>query len=50
MAGSIERLLVATQKGLFTVERPGGKWALRDAAFEGEEISAVLADARDGAV
>lgn len=50
MAGSIERLLVATRKGLFTVERPRGKWTLTDAAFEGEEVSSVLADARDGAV
>lgn len=50
MGGSIERLLVATRKGLFTVERPSGKWALSQAAFEGEEVSALLADSRDGAV
>jgi hypothetical protein len=43
------RILVATRKGLFTVERNGGgRWAVARAAFLGENVSMVLPDPRDG--
>ncbi len=47
---SIERLLVATHKGLFTVERSSGKWDVVEVSFEGGDVSSVLADARDGSL
>lgn len=44
-----DRLLVATRKGLFTVVRKGGTWAVAGApAFAGEPVSAILPDGRDG--
>lgn len=48
--GSIERLLVATRKGLFTVERSGANWDVVDVAFEGDNVPMLLPDARDGAL
>lgn len=48
--GSIERLLVATRKGLFTVERVAATWEVVDVAFEGDNVPMLLPDARDGAV
>lgn len=50
MAGSIERLLVATRKGLFTVERAPAGFEVSDVAFEGAEASMVTCDARNGDV
>jgi hypothetical protein len=47
---SIERLLAATHKGLFTVERGSGKWEVVEVSFEGDDVSALLPDARDGAL
>jgi hypothetical protein len=45
------RILVATRKGLFTVERNGaGRWAVCRAAFLGDNLSMVLPDSRDGSV
>ncbi len=46
--GSIERVHVATRKGLFTVERVRGKWDIVDVAFEGDNLPMLLADSRDG--
>jgi hypothetical protein len=43
-----DTLLVGTRKGLFTLERRGGRWEIADAQFLGEPVSAVLA-APDGA-
>jgi hypothetical protein len=42
------KILVATRKGLFTVVRQGGGWEITDAAFLGDNVTLVLADARDG--
>ncbi|MFZ5892619.1 MAG: WD40/YVTN/BNR-like repeat-containing protein [Myxococcota bacterium] len=50
MASSIERLLVATRKGIFTAERSNATWVLTEVAFEGHCVSAVLPDARDGSL
>lgn len=45
-----ERLLVATRKGLFTVERgrPSDAWRISRAAFVGDAVSIVLHDPRNG--
>jgi hypothetical protein len=46
-----DRILVATRKGLFTIERgAGGAWAVARADFVGDNVSTVLADPRDGRV
>jgi hypothetical protein len=48
-----QRLFVATRKGLFTVARANGQgspWAVRGAAFLGDNVSMALPDGRDGAV
>jgi hypothetical protein len=45
-----ERVWVATRKGVFTVERSGGKWAVASAAFVGDRSTMVLDDPRDGTV
>ena len=43
------RLLVATRKGLFTLERVGANhWSIADSDFVGDNVSIVLTDARDG--
>jgi hypothetical protein len=43
-----ERILVSTRKGLFTLKRQGGGWAVADVAFAGAPVTAALADGRDG--
>lgn len=43
-----ERILVATRKGLFTVERKGASWAIEAREFLGDNVSMVLADPRSG--
>lgn len=44
-----DRLQVATRKGLFTIERSGGGWAISEPAFLGVPVSMVLSDHRPGA-
>jgi hypothetical protein len=47
-----DRLLVATRKGLFTVERAGSgarRWVIAATDFIGDNVSIVLCDPRDGA-
>ncbi|QDV38185.1 WD40/YVTN/BNR-like repeat-containing protein [Tautonia plasticadhaerens] len=46
------RLLVATRKGLFTIERSGSGagWEVVGVAFEGDNVPMTLADPRDGAL
>jgi hypothetical protein len=48
------RLLVATRKGLFTVERSetltGARWEVERVAFLGDHVPMVLSDPRDGAI
>jgi hypothetical protein len=46
--GSIERLFVATRKGLFTVERAPSRWEVTRVAFEGDNVPMLLPDVRDG--
>jgi len=41
-----DRLLVGTRKGLFTVDKQSTRWTLREPAFLGDPVTAVLA--RDG--
>jgi hypothetical protein len=43
-----DQILVATRKGLFTVERSNGKWSIARRDFLGDNVSMVLADPRDG--
>ncbi|WP_456282085.1 exo-alpha-sialidase [Cupriavidus sp. JZ107] len=44
-----DRLLVATRKGLFEIERqPEGQWQQTGAHFLGEPVTMVLSDPRDG--
>jgi len=43
-----DRILVATRKGLFTVERDGGAWKIASADFLADHVSMVLADPREG--
>jgi hypothetical protein len=45
---SIERLFVATRKGLFTVERAPSRWEVTRVAFEGDNVPMLLPDVRDG--
>ncbi|HXF54080.1 MAG TPA: hypothetical protein VNK52_08145 [Hyphomicrobiaceae bacterium] len=45
-----DRILVATRKGLFTLERKSREWAVAQVDFLGDNVSAVLADARDGSL
>ncbi len=45
-----DRMLVATRKGLFTLDRANGNWAIAASAFAGVPVTAVLHDARDGTV
>jgi hypothetical protein len=45
------RLLAATRKGLFTVERTGpGRWQVAGSAFLGDHVPMVLPDPRDGSI
>jgi photosystem II stability/assembly factor-like uncharacterized protein len=47
-----ERILVGTRKGLFTVERNGGKkpsWRIANVDFLGDNVSIATSDPRDGA-
>src|SRR6185312_3485364 len=45
-----DRLLVATRKGLHTLERAGGGWRIARSDFAGIAVTAVLQDSRDGAI
>ncbi|WP_422647801.1 Glycosyl hydrolase [Cupriavidus sp. H18C1] len=46
-----DRILVATRKGLFEIERqPDGRWQQTQAHFLGEPVNMVLSDPRDGTV
>ncbi len=38
----MDRLFVATRKGLFTLRRDGGAWTIADVDFLGDPVSAVL--------
>ena len=44
------RILVATRKGLFTVQRGAKAWRISDAAFVGDNVPIVLPDRRDGSI
>jgi len=46
----MNRLFVATRKGLFTYERRDGAWRVTDTAFLGDPVPIVLPDARDGSL
>ena len=43
-----KRILVATRKGLFVLERTGGEWRIADVHFLGDPVSMALFDARTG--
>lgn len=43
-----ERAFLSTRKGLFELQRAGGRWQLGERHFLGEPVSVALADARDG--
>lgn len=43
-----DRILIATRKGLFTLDREAAGWRLHGPAFPGDPVSNVLADPRDG--
>ncbi len=43
-----DRLLVSTRKGLFTVLRVGGAWAIERADFLGDNVTLTHTDPRDG--
>jgi hypothetical protein len=48
-----DRFLVATRKGLFTVQRGHSRlspWAIQSVAFLGDNVSMILPDPRDGAI
>ena len=45
-----DRLLLATRKGLLTLARTSGGWTISETAFAGVPVTAVLPDARDGAI
>ncbi len=46
-----DRLLVATRKGLFFVDRStAGNWSIEDTAFLGDNVTLAVPDPRDGAV
>jgi hypothetical protein len=44
-----DTLLISTRKGLFTVARRSGEWAIAGVDFLGDNVTLALADARDGA-
>ena len=41
------RIHVGTRKGLFTINRANGRWAIDHLALAGDPISAVMFDRRD---
>ena len=45
-----DRMLVATRKGLLALARKNGGWQIARNDFSGVPVTAVLADARDGAL
>jgi hypothetical protein len=45
-----DRAWIASRKGLFSLQKQDGRWALGPIAFLGEPVSMVLADPRDGAL
>ncbi len=45
-----DRILVATRKGLLALARKGGAWSVASTEFPGVPVTAVLRDARDGAI
>jgi hypothetical protein len=45
-----DRLLVSTRKGLFFVERDGGRWRIARHRFLGDNVTLALADRRDGGI
>lgn len=44
----ISRFHVATRKGLFTIEKGGGRWRIARTAFLGDNCTLVMHDRRDG--
>ncbi len=42
------QIFVATRKGLFTISKQSGRWAIRNAAFLGDNLSLVSFDPCDG--
>jgi hypothetical protein len=47
----MDRLLVATRKGLFDVRREtASRWAIAEASFLGDNVSMVMQDPRDGSI
>ncbi len=48
MTSAGDRLLVATRKGLFTILRKAGAWAVDRVEFPGVPVSATVEDPRDG--
>lgn len=50
MTSSYDRLLVSTRKGLFTIERTGGRWAVGQVDFLADNVSLALHDPRDGTI
>ena len=44
----MDRILVSTKKGLFTIDRGAGGWSVTRTAFLGEPVTAALRDPRDG--
>jgi hypothetical protein len=46
----MDRFYVASRKGLLTFERVAKDWAIGDTAFLGDPVTAILPDARDGAL
>ena len=45
-----DRMLVATRKGLLTLEAQNGGWSVAATDFPGIAVTAALRDARDGAI
>ncbi|MEJ7807653.1 MAG: exo-alpha-sialidase, partial [Telluria sp.] len=45
-----ERAYLSTRKGLFELQRAGGRWEVAARHFLGEPVSIALADARDGSL
>ena len=45
-----KRAFIATRKGLFTIAPAGGKWAVTDVRFVGDNSPMVFVDRRDNAV
>ncbi len=48
MAAASDRLFAATRKGLFTVVRSSGGWAVDKVEFAGVPVGAMVEDPRDG--